>query len=1260
MKKKLFLICLSLFMIMGVFIYKEDAEAVDWPTYLANQWAQCETKFSNLNKETNLPKWNGTAVEAVDSDGDGFVEVTTPEQFRWAIQNFKSLKLMNDIDMGGLNGTAWAPVAVGGTATFEIEGNNHRVYNLYVSGSSQDALFSTVNNPNFIMKNLTFKYANVRSTAQYTSVVIAHFVRGKLDNVNVEDSIVKGANFTAGLVTGWDTGYKAYNGSDATINQNTGTYINHCHTTRVYTYGTSCVGNFTGPLMGSHVSNSYAVDGVTISTAGHSGGFVSCPGYCFVENSFCNITMYGNTDTAVFSGVDHYSDKYLNCYASGVVEGTNGVGGFLGNPRRSTPGHSSYENCYSTTMVGMQNQAANMGGFVGVGIADEAFINCYAAGEVGTLETNPTPGSSSVGGFAGTMSSTCQNCIYDKQTTAMKECLVGASNSYSGVSGELTQDLIGKLPSGYSTDTWLAHDGMYPQLKAFSDDALLNANFLEADRDIVKAYSAASVSTALLYPSNITIDGTMDKTDYDTVRSIRYLFPFTNDELVKDDSFEISWVADDLKCQIAGMEDLPIISLRSDTYAVASLAPGIGWTTVKVKYYPDPSNKAEYVVGTRRLRLVPTTTLSVATAAGVDHVIYVELDGATKHLGEAHTHYDHRDGVYFSLGSAADLSHNQIKKQPFPADNSSFADIDLTKTDVGGVVDVEVAKQDGKEWKTLELTDEMKSLFLGQRKAERADLGTYRFIYKWYMSGKASGTYLESTKHLTVINSYSVTYMLNDGTNKVYSFDPGAYVEGDTVVKLPDDPSRKGFLFDGWTIKEEETRKARAAGTFDETTPINGDVVVYAGWLPDTFKVKYETEDKKEEEIKTDEKLNLPEEPKKDGYSFTGWTLEPDGEEPIDLDDKTLLDLLDKYPEIFDDPDHEITFYPVFEKNPKPDIKLEVENTTDPDAENVQVNDELKYTVTVSNKEEGSNWKDVTITNTLPEGLTLKGDTVTLRDPEGNEIVLEVKDIYNEETRTIEVPIDVIKGNEEYILEYEVVVNKKTLEDKKDISNTVEVSGKNADGSASSTESESVTPTGGEEILHADPKPEIQITVENKTRPGKENLEVGDELRYTVELTNGQENSKWLDVKVEDILPEGLTVLPESIVIEYPDGHQERVNIKDVYNEETRELSIPVGEIGGNETYKVILDVKVNEKANNLKDGETLGLNIKVNGKTPTGETTDSKGMIVISPEEFKIGAEAADTGDSRTKDMIYIIGALGVSGVCLLFLLLKRKKKDK
>ncbi len=1256
MKKKISLIFLSLFVALGLFIKSEKVEA-SWQGYLSTQWSKCEEIFSNLDKGTNLPKWSGSESQPTDTDGDGLLDVTTPEQFRWAVANLQSMKLMNDID---LNGVTWVPVNAG-TTGFTIDGNGHTVYNLKITSNGPGSfahvgvgLISYANNANFWMKNITFRYANVRGSGYNFAVAVGCLDRGHLEDVAVEDSIVVGSHFVAGLAVGWDTAVDmAFNGT--VINDNPIKTINRCHTTRVYTYGGNCIGNFTAPLMGAHVSNSYAVDGVTVSTGGHSGGFISCPGYNYIENCFCNITMYGQSKTAVFSGVAHHSNKYVNCYASGVVEGESYVGGFVGDGEapEAQSTHSYYENCYSTSMVGMQNQAANMGGFVGYEDGYLHMDSCYSAGEVGALTTDPVnPGS--VGGFGGLLANNYSNCYYDMQTSAMRDRVVGNATSKAGITGKQTQDLLGKMPEGFNESVWSAQEGLYPQLKAFCDEAELEKNFSEKDRAIVKAYSAASVCTAMLYPSNNP--DYEDDVNYDTVRSIQYLFPLTNNEMVKNSSFDISWVADDTKSTVAGLEDLSVITLNNKTYAVASLAPGIGWTTVKVKYYPDPSNKAEYVVGTRRLRLVPTTTLSVATSAGIDHVIYVAPENARPLTNDKYTQYDHRDGVFFSKGNATQLNNGQLISDPFPTDNESFENVDL-KT-VGGYVNVAVAKQKGETWEEIDLDESLKDLLLKKRDAKLSDLGTYRLTYNWFASGSgAGGAYLESIKYLTVKRAYSVTYMLNDGTNKVYSFDPGAYVEGDTVVKLPDDPSRKGFLFDGWTIKEEETRKARAAGTFDETTPINGDVVVYAGWLPDTFKVKYETEDKKEEEIKTDEKLNLPEEPKKDGYSFTGWTLEPDGEEPIDLDDKTLLDLLDKYPEIFDDPDHEITFYPVFEKNPKPDIKLEVENTTDPDAENVQVNDELKYTVTVSNKEEGSNWKDVTITNTLPEGLTLKGDTVTLRDPEGNEIVLEVKDIYNEETRTIEVPIDVIKGNEEYILEYEVVVNKKTLEDKKDISNTVEVSGKNADGSASSTESESVTPTGGEEILHADPKPEIQITVENKTRPGKENLEVGDELRYTVELTNGQENSKWLDVKVEDILPEGLTVLPESIVIEYPDGHQERVNIKDVYNEETRELSIPVGEIGGNETYKVILDVKVNEKANNLKDGETLGLNIKVNGKTPTGETTDSKGMIVISPEEFKIGAEVADTGDSRTKDMIYIIGALGVSGVCLLFLLLKRKK---
>ena len=63
------------------------------------------------------------------------------------------------------------------------------------------------------------------------------------------------------------------------------------------------------------------------------------------------------------------------------------------------------------------------------------------------------------------------------------------------------------------------------------------------------------------------------------------------------------------------MTHLPIISLKSDTYAVKSLAPGVGWVTVKVKYYPNPNDKSKYTVGTRRLRLVPTTNAVHTDAA---------------------------------------------------------------------------------------------------------------------------------------------------------------------------------------------------------------------------------------------------------------------------------------------------------------------------------------------------------------------------------------------------------------------------------------------------------------------------------------------------------------------------------------------------------------------------------------------------------------------------------------------------------------------
>ena len=69
-----------------------------------------------------------------------------------------------------------------------------------------------------------------------------------------------------------------------------------------------------------------------------------------------------------------------------------------------------------------------------------------------------------------------------------------------------------------------------------------------------------------------------------------------------------------------------------------------------------------------------------------------------------------------------------------------------------------------------------------------------------------------------------------------------------------------------------------------------------------------------------------------------------------------------------------------------PEVTVKVENKTDPSSNEAQVYDILTYTITATNKEKDTKWKDVGIKNKLPEGLTLVEDSIKLIDPEGKEI----------------------------------------------------------------------------------------------------------------------------------------------------------------------------------------------------------------------------------------------------------------------------------
>ena len=125
------------------------------------------------------------------------------------------------------------------------------------------------------------------------------------------------------------------------------------------------------------------------------------------------------------------------------------MGGFVagtGSAVNSETHNYIFENCYSTAMVGMQNAASAQGGFIGQiesPTTNASYINCFSAGEVGTLTTTTEGFNNIIGGFIGQKSNVnaeFNRCYYDKQTSAMRERAVGTVNTtFDGITGLTTK-----------------------------------------------------------------------------------------------------------------------------------------------------------------------------------------------------------------------------------------------------------------------------------------------------------------------------------------------------------------------------------------------------------------------------------------------------------------------------------------------------------------------------------------------------------------------------------------------------------------------------------------------------------------------------------------------------------------------------------------------------------------------------------------------------------------------------------------------------
>lgn len=1144
------------------------------PAYYEERWQECLQKVKPV--ETGLPVWDGRpeGTEPTETEmGDDGVEyrlARTAEEFRWCLVNNVSVKLMNDIDLGW-RGEADDPNWYGAyiAKAMSINGDGHTIYNLRSKTTGIAGLIGGIAASNdFTLTRLNLVSANVEGGTN-TGAFIGGFASGKVSDCEVSGVLTKGANLIGGVF-----GPRNYAAGHIVVER--------VAAKNIYARGTECVTPF---FQGMKGPNSVTIEGCSITQSavvvpgGHAGGFVSCFGVTDtmrVSDCFASVDIYANTETACFVGVTHYGNHiFERCSAGGKVEGTDIIAGFLGNSATSWGGGANsviVTDCYSTAMVGMSDGGKNMGSFVGVGAANLTVENCYAAGEVGTLRSDidgmPLDAAGNrletenVTGFCGNNLGNFTNCYYDKQTTAM--CDIGTRE---GVQGLITRDLI-DLDLG---DAWTTSAGGYPELKVFA----------ESDDPLTRTCSAASTSTVHLYASE-------DGSDYDTVRRIRYPFPLTSNANSGKLAIATKWenyVGEDpdnpLYPNISPLVpgDVPIITLTDvgARDAVSSVAPGVGWLQV------NTTDKDSGAVGQRRLRLVPTTSIALASfgnlSAGDSDMICAKPKESQsslagwKPLDDMFSIYDHRSNVSFVSSSSFALNsflldeanygslaeklekHPAIKTLEFPRDDEG-AFIDGTLDD--GVLHFDLGDEmegdrlsvallragaDG-TFEAVPWTPHLVAIFSGDEIADAADLGAYRLEYTWT---NAAGDVVKAQGHKTidVVEPAWVVYHLNDGTvldasavgtddYDVLHIDPGSYPVGGSVgAALFACPDREGKA--GWwtTNRAAEGTSARATETddvFDGSTPLKpGRNDVYAHWTDFT-----------------------PPEP-----------VFPEPDKPVPDNPQPGTD-----PSI--DPDAE----------PAPYIERTVTNATDP-GEPLQVGDRLAVTVEVGNREPGTLWRDVTVHEKVPEGLAPDPGSLAVVLPDGTRVPLPA-DAWDPETRTITYEPGDIAGGEAHRLEYTATIEERAAAegDGAPISPTTEAVGTGPGGKPVREEAtDDLYPENpeGDTVFWADPDPLVEKTAENLTRPG-ERTHVGDRLRYAISAETLRAGSLWKDVVIFDEVPEGLAVDAETMRLALPDGHT--VEVAEIaYDKRGRTIAVYVGDLKRGERATLTFEATVESSA---------------------------------------------------------------------------------
>ncbi len=159
---------------------------------------------------------------------------------------------------------------------------------------------------------------------------------------------------------------------------------------------------------------------------------------------------------------------------------------------------------------------------------------------------------------------------------------------------------------------------------------------------------------------------------------------------------------------------------------------------------------------------------------------------------------------------------------------------------------------DGKEYKTFELE-------YGAAIAPETELSKEGYSFSgWSEIPETVPAHDVTVKGTFTVNKYKLTYEIDGKEYKVYEMEYGA------TITPEDNPSKEGYTFSGW-------------GEIPEVMPAH-DVTVKGTFAVNTYKLTYELDGKKYKTFDLEYGTAIiPEnEPTKEGYSFSGWSDIPE------------------------------------------------------------------------------------------------------------------------------------------------------------------------------------------------------------------------------------------------------------------------------------------------------------------------------------------------------------------------------------------------